>query len=126
MMAVNDRSVASDSAVVGDAAAIEHLEQAIAGGQHLYIALLEAIALWIGTEEIYDGRNYRYLIAGEAFDWLLLAERLCSAVDGRLPDDEKTSLLFQGRPPLALSRRGPQRTSSHESILRNNPSHFKH
>jgi hypothetical protein len=104
MAAVNDRLVASDSTVADDAAAIGYLEQAIVGGQHWYIALLEAIALWSSAEEIHDGRNYRYLIAGEALDWLLLAERLCSAVDGRLPDDEKTSLLFQGRPPLKLSR----------------------
>jgi hypothetical protein len=104
VVAVNDGLVASDSAVAGDAAAIKHLEQAVAGGRHWYIALLEAIARWTGVEEIHGGRNYRYLIAGEALDWLLLAERLCSSVDGRLPDDEKTSLLFQGRPPLKLSR----------------------
>ncbi|GAI18142.1 unnamed protein product, partial [marine sediment metagenome] len=44
-----------------------------------------------------------YLIAGEAFDWLLLAERLCEAVDGLLPDDEQTTLLFYGKPPLDLT-----------------------
>ncbi len=85
----------------GDAAAIRHLEQAIASGTHWYIALLEAIGLWDSAEETRNGRTYRYLIAGEAFDWLLLAERLCQAVDG-LPDDEKTALLFYGEPPLNL------------------------
>jgi len=55
------------------------------------------------AEEVHNQRRYRYLIAGEAFDWLLLAERLCQAVDGLLPDAEKTALLFHGQPPLNLT-----------------------
>jgi len=86
----------------GGGEAIRHLEQAITGGKHWYIALLEAIGLWKTAEETHNGHTYRYLIAGEAFDWLRLAERLCKAVDGLLPDDEKTSLLFHGKPPLNL------------------------
>ena len=82
---------------------IEYLEQAINGGEHWYLALLEAIGLWTEAEETHDGRVYRYLITGEAFDWLLLAERLCEAVDGLLPDDEKMALLFNGKPPLDLT-----------------------
>jgi len=84
-------------------AIIGYLRQAIAGGKHWYIALLEALGLWTNAEEAHNGRIYRYLIAGEAFDWLLLAERLCEAVDGLLPDDEKTALLFHGKPPLNLT-----------------------
>jgi len=87
---------------LGDAVAIRHLEQAITGGKHWYIALLEAIGLWDTAEETHNGRAYGYLIAGEAFDWLLLAERLCQAVDGLLPDNEKTALLFYSEPPLNL------------------------
>ena len=88
----------------GDTEAIRHLEQAIISGKHWYIALLEAIGLWkTATEEIHNGRTYRYLIAGEAFDWLLLAERLCEEVDGLLPDEEKTAFLFNGKPPLDLT-----------------------
>ncbi len=82
---------------------IRCLKQAITSGKHWYIALLEAIGLWTRAEESYNGRIYRYLIAGEAFDWLLLAERLCEAVDGLLPHDEKTALLFHGKPPLNLT-----------------------
>jgi len=85
------------------AGAIEHLEKAISGGKHWYIALLEAIGLWHDGEETLNGRHYRYLIDGEAFDWLLLAERLCQAVDELLPEEEKTTLLFHGKPPLKLS-----------------------
>ena len=86
----------------GDAEAIRHLEQTIKSGQHWYIALLEAIAFWTSTEETHNGRTYRYLIDGEAFDWLLLAERLCEAVDGLIPDDERADLLFQGESPLNM------------------------
>ncbi len=81
---------------------MKYLEQAITSGKHWYIALLEAIGLWDITEENRSGHTYRYLIAGEAFDWLRLAERLCEVVDGLLPDDEKTALLFHGKPPLNL------------------------
>ena len=87
----------------GDAEVIRHLEQAITGGKHWYIALLEAIGLWTTAEETHNGRTYRYLIAGEAFDWLLLAERLCEAVDSLLPSEEKAALLFHGEPPLNLT-----------------------
>jgi hypothetical protein len=86
-----------------DDRAIRHLQQAIAMGQHWYLALLEAIGLWARAEETRNGRTYCYLIAGEAFDWLLLAERLCESVDSLLPQDEKIALLFHGEPPLHLS-----------------------
>jgi hypothetical protein len=94
----------SSQLTTADAEAIRYLEQAITGGKHWYIALLETMALWDTPEEIHNGRIYRYLIDGEAFDWLLLAERLCSAVDGLLPPDEKFDLLFHGRPPLDMTK----------------------
>ena len=87
----------------GDTESIRYLEQALINGQHWYLALLQAIALWNKIEETHDGRTYRYLIDGEAFDWLLLAERLCRTVDGLLPEDEKTALLFYGKPPLEMT-----------------------
>jgi hypothetical protein len=86
-----------------DAEAIRRLKQAIMSGKHWYIALLEAIGLWTTGEETHNDRNYHYLIDGEAFDWLLLAERLCQSVDGLLPDDEMVGLLFHGKPPLELT-----------------------
>jgi len=82
---------------------IRYLKQAITSGKHWYIALLEAIGLWTMAEENHNGRSYCYLIAGEAFDWLLLAERLCETVDGLLPEDEKIALLFYDKPPLNLA-----------------------
>jgi len=99
----DNRFVSSQATSASDAEAIRYLEQAVTGGKHWYIALLESIGLWTSTEENCSGRTYRYLINGEAFDWLLLAERLCEAVDGILPDGEKDDLLFYGKPPLSLS-----------------------
>lgn len=93
----------SQMPLAGDIEAIRYLKQAITGGKHWYIALLEAIGLWKAAEETHNGRTYRYLIAGEAFDWLLLAERLCEAVDSLLPAGEKTALLLYGKPPLNLT-----------------------
>jgi hypothetical protein len=103
MTQVKNKLVSSEASTAGDAEAIRHFHQAIAGGQHWYLALLGAIGLWASAAEDYRERSYRYLIDGEAFDWLLLAERLCETADGLLPEDEKNALLFQGIPPLGLS-----------------------
>ena len=86
-----------------DAEVIRHLEQEIIGGKHWYIALLEAIGQWSSSEEFRNGRVYHYLVDDEAFDWLLLAERLCEAVDNLVPGEEKEALLFHGRPPVDLT-----------------------
>lgn len=87
-----------------DAKAIEHLKQAVANGTHWYLALLEAIKLWSSAEEDYEGRHYRYLLEGEAFDWLVLAERLCQEISEFIPEKERIDLLFFDRPPLELTK----------------------
>jgi len=86
-----------------DAEAIRHFKGSIASGKHWYIALLEAVAMWDSPQETYNGTVYHYLINGEAFDWQLLAERLCETADGLLPEDEKNALLLHNRPPLDVS-----------------------
>ena len=83
--------------------AIKHFQEGLASGKHWYLALLETIGLWTDETELVQGCRYRYLIEGEAFDWLLLADRLCMAVDGLVPEMEKYALLFQCKPPLELS-----------------------
>jgi hypothetical protein len=98
-----ENSPSSQLTCSGDAEAIRHLKQAIASGKHWYTALLGAIGLWRSSNEVLNGRTYHYLIDGEAFDWLLLAERLCEEVDGLLPAEEKDALLFRGIPPIDLS-----------------------
>lgn len=87
-----------------DIQAIQHLREGVTSGKHWYVSLLEAIHLWQSPEEDYDGRHYQYLIAGEAFDWLLLAERLTGEVAGLIPEDELVSLLMFDRPPLEISK----------------------
>jgi len=85
-----------------DTQAIQRLKSAVAEGRNWYVALLEAVRLWSSSEEDYDGRHYQYLIDNEAFDWLVLAERLCEELDGLIPEKEQTNLLFFGIPPIEL------------------------
>ena len=79
--------------------AIDHLRGALEEGRDWPEPLLEAMSMWTAPEESYCGRINTYLIAGEAFDWLLLAERLIDAVDEHVPEAEKEDLLFPGRFP---------------------------
>ena len=97
--------VSTDVSLPGDAEAISHLRNSLAEGKHWYIALLGAMGLWASASEHRDDRTCNYLINNEAFDWLLLAERLCETVEGPLPEDEKNALLFYGIPPLRLDSR---------------------
>lgn len=87
-----------------DTQAIQGLKDAIAEGRNWYVALLEAVRLWSSTEEDYGGRHYRYIIDNEAFDWLVLTERLCEELEGLIPEKERTDLLFFGIPPIELSK----------------------
>lgn len=86
----------------GECEALVAFRRALDEGADWFAALLTAIARWETAEEEVDGRSYRYLIGGEAFDWLLLAERLCAAADGAIPADAREQLLFFGKPPRAL------------------------
>ncbi|NQW22434.1 MAG: hypothetical protein HQ475_03215 [SAR202 cluster bacterium] len=79
--------------------ALLHLRTALAAGAPWQRAILEAMGRWTMPEETFDGRKYRYLLQGEAFDWLLLAERLCADVDGAVSMEEKEKLLFDGQIP---------------------------
>jgi len=85
-----------------DEEAVRYLHSAVHAGTHWFTAILETIALWRPPEEWYDGRQYRYLLGGEAFDWLLLAERLCEELGDQVPPQEKEDLLFFGRFPIDL------------------------
>ncbi|MBM3932954.1 MAG: hypothetical protein FJ319_01405 [SAR202 cluster bacterium] len=60
------------------------------------------MALWTPPSETIDGRDYRYFIGGEAFDGLLLAERLLGEVEGLVPAGEAEELFFAGRFPKAF------------------------
>jgi hypothetical protein len=82
-----------------ESAAIELLQRSLEQGRDWPVALLEAMASWTVPSEVHEGRYYDYFIGGEAFDWLVLAERLGSTVAGAIPDDEWEDLLFEGRFP---------------------------
>ena len=89
----------------GDSEAViaEQFKDAVLGGQSWHLALLETIGKWVSSEEEYQGRHYRYLIQGEAFDWILLAERLCCELDGAVSQEELELLFFQGRLPVSIT-----------------------
>ncbi|HMO95521.1 MAG TPA: hypothetical protein PKD27_05325 [Tepidiformaceae bacterium] len=99
------------------------LRQAIRDGEHWFAALLDAVAHWRLPEETAGGRHYRYLIRGEAFDWLLLAERLLDDVRDLVPAKEAEALLWENRWPIELDddefalRLGPTKHSAHLNYL---------
>ncbi|MBN2240301.1 MAG: hypothetical protein JW712_11050 [Dehalococcoidales bacterium] len=83
--------------------AIRQLRQDIGHGLHWYIALLRAIGRWELAEETIDDRVYIYLIAGEALDSLVLAERLCETITELIPKEEKNKFLFHNIAPIEIS-----------------------
>jgi len=95
------------------AGVLAELRRAVTDGQPWFIALLQAIAQWPLPEETVGDRRYRYLVGGEAFDWLLLAERMCETLDGLLPVEEQEALLFFGSPPLDITEQEFRRLIGH-------------
>lgn len=87
-------------------------------------ALLAAIAVWDVTEEEVAGREYRYLVGGEAFDWLVLAERLVDAVEpALLPELEVEALLLDEQWPQPMTEEafqaalGPSKARAHLNFI---------
>ena len=87
-------------------------------------ALLAAIATWDVIEEEEDGREYRYLVGGEAFDWLVLAERLIDAVEpALLPEVEVEALLLDEQWPERMTEEtfqaalGPAKYRAHLNFI---------
>jgi len=70
------------------------------GDQHWFHALLHAIRNWPLSSETKGERDFQYLVGGEAFDWLLLAERLCDEMTDLIPEDEAEALLFHEQLPV--------------------------
>jgi hypothetical protein len=83
-------------------ASIQHFRTGIISGRPWYPVLLETMGLWTDETETVDGQTYHYLVEDEAFDWLLLAQRLFDTVPGLIPENEKDALLFTGKPPTVL------------------------
>ncbi len=106
------------------AAVIEQMREAMLAGAHWPEALLGAVGQWAAPSETIDGVELRYLIGGEAFDWLLLAERLLRAApDGCVPAEERDRLLFEGTLPPGVSESdfraalGPEKHRAHANFF---------
>ena len=66
-------------------------------------ALLEAMGRWTPAEETLGDRRYRYMVGREAFDWLVLAERLSDEAREFIPPGELEQLLFHGVLPQPVT-----------------------
>ena len=95
-----------DSALAADQTpAVRAFTDALGAGNHWYSALLGAVHLWSRDEECYGGRYFRYMIAGEALDLLLVMERISWDLRQLLPPEECEALFFYARPPYTYSDR---------------------
>ena len=74
--------------------ALKRVAERINAGHDWSSALLEAVNLWTLSQEIYEGRLYRYLIQGEAFDLKLLTYRLMQPSKSLIALDEYRRFLF--------------------------------
>lgn len=102
---------------------IFRMRQEVIDGRHWFEAVLDAVGRWRVPEERLGDREYRYLVGGEAFDWLLLAERLLDEMPDLVPSGEANALLFEGRWPLDVdddefaNRLGQAKHSAHLNFL---------
>lgn len=93
----------ADALESDEGAALQRFREAVKSGRDWLDALLEAIAEWTLPEERVGDREYRYLIAGEAFDWQLLAERIVIHAYDCLPPLERDRFLLHGKTPRPIS-----------------------
>ena len=93
------RDTTDSTANMQSALLVTELRYRIAEGMDWLIALLSTIGDWRLPEEDVGGCHYRYLIGGEAFDWLLLAERLCASIDDLVPTAGRGMLPLRGGVP---------------------------
>ena len=100
----NDKSSpsASKSGPADEAANLERFRKDIERGEEWALALIDAMGRWSAPEDTHRGRRLRFFISGEAFDWPLLAQRLCAAANDLIPGDEREDLLLKGRLPDRL------------------------
>ena len=89
--------------------ALVHLRESVDHGVPWAVALFQAMAMWAEPEETMDSRHYRYFIGGEAFDWLLLAERLMPEIADLVPGPEQEDLLFRSVLPDGIEEDQIQR-----------------
>ena len=102
---------------------IFRMRQAVADGEHWFQALLGAVKGWRQPSEVIGDRTFHYLLLGEAFDWLLLAERMLDEMPDLVPPRESDALVFENRWPLELddaefaNRIGQVKHSAHLNFM---------
>ena len=79
---------------------IHNLRFSIKNGIYWPQALLQAIGSWSLPHETFKGREYIYLIHGECFDMLLLAERLLVELQDLISSSDIENLLFKSEFPI--------------------------
>jgi hypothetical protein len=103
--------------------ALETFRSAIRAGDAWFDALMRAVAGWERPRETVDGRSYHYLVGDEAFDWLLLAERLVEEAGDAVPVERAERLLFEGAAPVPMDDErlrdfiGPSKHRAHLNYL---------
>ena len=95
-------SATDAEAVAESVRIISDMRAAVEDGEHWFTALMAAVRNWPLPSEDVGERSFRYLVGGEAFDWLLLAERLCDEIADLVPEEECEALLFDGRWPIEM------------------------
>ena len=73
---------------------MKYFKNSLYQGKEWVSELIKSMSLWTLEEEVYNSKNNKYLIDGEAFDWLLLARRLLDAIGDLVPTTEKNRLLL--------------------------------
>ncbi len=92
---------------------VEQFLQSVRSKENWFFVLLDAVAAWTEPHENRSERHYGYVVGGEAFDWLMLAERLVEAAGDLIPEREATRLLFEGRAPVHINAAVFRRTIGH-------------
>ena len=86
------------------AGVIAQLRQRAGRQEFWHVALLQAMGQWSLTHESVAGRDWQYVIGGEALDGLALAQRLCLEIPNVVPPYELESLLFHGQWPERMTQ----------------------
>ena len=115
----DDAENAENTEAIEDIDPIQTLITSLQSGVDWPTALLRAMATWRAPHDAVGDLRRDYFIGGEAFDWLLLAERLCEAAGDLIPPAERDDLLFNGNFPPDFDRSrfkellGAQKHSAH-------------
>ena len=112
--------ITREVAATGSEETIRRFRDALSSGEPWAPALLRAVGEWSAPSESVDGVRLDYLIGGEAFDWLLLADRLLrEAPEGSVPSDDTERLIFTGALPDGVTETqfaealGPEKHRAH-------------